>query len=339
MLDAEQIETDALTAVKNSNSLDELEALRVQYLGKKGALTQLLKQLGQLDADIRRSAGQKINLAKKNVQSCIELRREELQAALLTQKLQQEKIDITLPGRRQSRGNFHPITQTMTVILDLFSAMGFDVASGPEVEDDYHNFEALNIPKHHPARAMQDTFYIDGGHVLRTHTSPVQIRTMEQQEPPIKVLAPGRVYRCDSDLTHTPMFHQVEGLLVDESVTFADLKGVIIEFLSQFFGQQLPVRFRPSYFPFTEPSAEVDIACVKCHGEGCRICSKTGWLEVLGCGMVHPNVFRHVNIDAEKYTGFAFGLGVERLAMLRYEVPDLRLFFENDIRFLSQFKQ
>ncbi len=339
MQQTEQIESDAVTAVNNSTSLDELEAIRVQYLGKKGVLTQLLKQLGQLDVGIRRSAGQQINLAKKKVQTSIEQRREELQAAQLLEKLQQEKIDVTLPGRRQSSGNLHPITQTMTAILDLFSAMGFDVAAGPEVEDDYHNFEALNIPKHHPARAMQDTFYIADGHVLRTHTSPVQIRTMEQQAPPIKVLAPGRVYRCDSDLTHTPMFHQVEGLLVDESVTFADLKGVIIEFLSQFFGQHLAVRFRPSYFPFTEPSAEVDIACVKCQGKGCRICSHTGWLEVLGCGMVHPNVFRHVNIDSEKYTGFAFGLGVERLAMLRYEVPDLRMFFENDIRFLSQFKQ
>jgi phenylalanyl-tRNA synthetase alpha chain len=335
----EQIKSCALVAIHASVDLEQLETLRVQYLGKKGELTLLLKQLGSLEPEQRREAGQSINLLKQELQLSIENRRVQLQRVALNQKLEQERIDITLPGRRQASGTLHPITRTMQRIHELFSGMGFDVKSGPEVEDDYHNFEALNIPKHHPARAMQDTFYIDAEHVLRTHTSPVQIRTMEQQSPPIKLLAPGRVYRCDSDLTHTPMFHQVEGLLVDETVTFADLKGVIIEFLQKFFESENAVRFRPSYFPFTEPSAEVDIACVKCAGNGCRICGQTGWIEVLGCGMVHPNVFKHVNIDADKYQGFAFGLGVERLAMLRYGVPDLRMFFENDIRFLSQFKQ
>ena len=244
---------------------------------------------------------------------------------------------MTLPGRGQSLGGVHPVTRTMRRIEQIFNRVGFDVATGPEVEDDFHNFEALNIPSHHPARAMHDTFYFDEHTLLRTHTSPVQIRVMENQQPPLKVIAPGRVYRCDSDITHTPMFHQVEGFVVDKDINFADLKGVISAFLKAFFEKDVKVRFRPSYFPFTEPSAEVDIECVMCEGEGCRVCGHTGWLEVLGCGMIHPEVFRHINIDADQFTGFAFGMGVERLTMLRYKINDLRLFFENDLKFLKQF--
>ncbi|HEX22052.1 MAG TPA: phenylalanine--tRNA ligase subunit alpha, partial [Chromatiales bacterium] len=264
--------------------------------------------------------------------------REILQQAALEAKLNAEAIDVTLPGRGQQNGGLHPVTRTLQRIESLFSQLGFEVAEGPEIEDDYHNFEALNIPQSHPARAMHDTFYFDEHTVLRTHTSPVQIRVMQERQPPLRIIAPGRVYRCDSDLTHTPMFHQIEGLLVDENVTFADLKGILDDFLRNFFEQDLKVRFRPSYFPFTEPSAEADIECVMCAGKGCRVCSHTGWLEVLGCGMVHPKVFEHVDINNEKYTGFAFGMGVERLAMLRYGVNDLRLFFENDLRFLRQFR-
>jgi phenylalanyl-tRNA synthetase alpha chain len=255
----------------------------------------------------------------------------------LAQRLASEKIDVTLPGRGLGSGGLHPVTRTMERIERLFAHAGFTVEQGPEIEDDFHNFEALNIPAHHPARAMHDTFYFDAHRLLRTHTSPVQIRVMEASKPPLKIIAPGRVYRCDSDITHTPMFHQVEGFLVDDNVSFADLKGVIYDFLSNFFERELQVRFRPSYFPFTEPSAEVDIECVMCSGKGCRVCSHTGWLEVLGCGMIHPEVFRHVGIDSEAFSGYAFGMGVERLTMLRYGVNDLRLFFENDLRFLKQF--
>ena len=257
--------------------------------------------------------------------------------ASLDAKLSSEKIDITLPGRRQNFGGLHPISITIDRITDIFQSAGYDVAVGPEIEDDYHNFEALNIPAHHPARAMHDTFYVNPGTVLRTHTSPVQVRVMEGGEAPFKMICPGRVYRCDSDLTHTPMFHQVEGLLIDEEVTFADLKGTVVSFLQAFFETDLPVRFRPSYFPFTEPSAEADMGCVSCEGRGCRICGNTGWLEVMGCGMVHPKVLEMSNVDTSKYKGFAFGMGVERLAMLRYDVSDLRTYFENDIRFLQQF--
>ena len=258
--------------------------------------------------------------------------------AAISSRLQSETVDVTLPGRRRAAGGLHPVTLTMNRIDTMFGKLGFDIAEGPEVEDDFHNFEALNIPEQHPARAMHDTFYFDDGMLLRTHTSPVQIRVMENQEPPLRVIAPGRVYRCDSDLTHTPMFHQVEGLLVDVDVSFSVLKGTLEEFLRLFFEDDaLKTRFRPSYFPFTEPSMEVDISCVMCAGEGCRVCSHTGWLEVLGCGMVHPELFRHTGVDGEKYTGYAFGMGVERLAMLRYGVNDLRLFFDNDLRFLQQF--
>ncbi len=265
--------------------------------------------------------------------------KEALEAEQLQRRLASERVDVTLPGRGQESGGIHPVTRTLERIQSLLGQVGFEVVEGPEVEDDYHNFEALNIPAHHPARAMHDTFYFDPHTVLRTHTSPVQIRVMEGRQPPLRVIAPGRVYRCDSDLTHTPMFHQVEGLLIDEQVSFAELKGLLISFMRAFFEQEdLQLRFRPSYFPFTEPSAEVDIQCVMCGGEGCRVCSHSGWLEVLGCGMVHPNVFANVGIDSERYTGFAFGLGVERLAMLRYGVNDLRLFFENDLGFLRQFR-
>ena len=265
-------------------------------------------------------------------------RKETLQRAKIAAQLAAEALDVTLPGRREDLGALHPITRTIDRMAAYFGALGFEVVEGPEIEDDYHNFEALNIPAHHPARAMHDTFYFGDGRLLRTHTSPVQVRVMEQGKPPFRIIAPGRVYRCDSDLTHTPMFHQVEGLLVDKGITFADLRGTVAEFLRFTFEvEDLPVRFRPSYFPFTEPSAEVDVGCVSCGGDGCRVCSHTGWIEIMGCGMVHPKVLEAGGVDAEEYSGFAFGMGIERIAMLRYGVNDLRLFFENDTRFLSQF--
>ncbi len=338
MQDLEQLTAKARDAIEKADSLQALDAVRVGYLGKKGSLTALLKGLGKLPPEQRREAGQAINEAKRALAALIEARREQLEAEAVAARLAAETVDVTLPGRRQSLGALHPVTRTIERITALWAELGFAVAEGPEIEDDYHNFEALNIPAHHPARAMHDTFYFDAHRLLRTHTSPVQIRVMEQERPPLRIIAPGRVYRCDSDLTHSPMFHQVEGLVVDEAVTFADLKGALDQFLQAFFEQEdLATRFRPSYFPFTEPSAEVDIQCVICGGEGCRVCSHTGWLEVMGCGMVHPEVFRHVGIDSEAFTGYAFGLGVERLAMLRYGVNDLRLFFENDLRFLRQF--
>ncbi|HKK06832.1 MAG TPA: phenylalanine--tRNA ligase subunit alpha [Gammaproteobacteria bacterium] len=325
-------------AIAAAADLRALDQVRVDYLGKKGSLTEYMKSLGQLSAEERPAAGQAINRAKQTVQAAIEARRETLESAALEARLEAESVDVTLPGRGQPGGGLHPITRTLERIEELFAQIGFEVAEGPEIEDDFHNFEALNIPESHPARAMHDTFYFDAHRLLRTHTSPVQIRYMQDREPPMRVIAPGRVYRCDSDLTHSPMFHQVEGFLVDDRVTFADLKGILDDFLRHFFERDLAVRFRPSYFPFTEPSAEADIQCVMCGGEGCRVCSRTGWLEILGCGMVHPNVFAHVGIDSERYTGFAFGMGVERLAMLRYGVNDLRLFFDNDLRFLRQFR-
>lgn len=314
-----------------------VEQLRVQYLGKKGVLTEQLKRLGTLPADQRPRFGKLVNEAKQKLQQVLTERKEALQSSARERQLASETIDVTLPGRGLRSGGLHPVTRTIERLERLFVGMGFEIADGPEIEDDFHNFEALNIPEDHPARAMHDTFYFKDGRVLRTHTSPVQIRFMENNKPPFRAIAPGRVYRCDSDVTHTPMFHQLEGLWVDESVSFADLKGLLIEFLSRFFEKDLEVRFRPSFFPFTEPSAEVDIGCVICGGEGCRVCSHTGWIEILGCGMVHPEVFRHVGVDSEKYTGLAFGVGVERMAMLRYGVNDLRLFFENDLRFLRQF--
>jgi phenylalanyl-tRNA synthetase alpha chain len=337
MVDTDSLLADALQAIGVAKEEATLDALRVQYLGKKGSFTALLKSLGQLPPDKRPAAGEQINAAKTELQSALELRKVALVKASLDAKLSSEKIDITLPGRRQNFGGLHPIPITIDRITDIFQSAGYDVAVGPEIEDDYHNFEALNIPAQHPARAMHDTFYVNPGTVLRTHTSPVQVRVMEGGEAPFKMVCPGRVYRCDSDLTHTPMFHQVEGLLIDEEVTFADLKGTVVSFLQAFFETDLPVRFRPSYFPFTEPSAEADMGCVACEGRGCRICGNTGWLEVMGCGMVHPKVLEMSNVDTSKYRGFAFGMGVERLAMLRYDVSDLRTYFENDIRFLRQF--
>ena len=337
MIELEKITQQAQAAISEATELAVLDALRVDFLGKKGQLTGLLKGLGALSAEERPAAGAKINEVKQALMAQITERKQSLESEVLNQKLAQETIDVTLPGRGEDMGGLHPVTRTMERIQAFFTSVGYSVEVGPEVEDDYHNFEALNIPSHHPARAMHDTFYIDSNTVLRTHTSPVQVRTMEKQEPPIRVICPGRVYRCDSDLTHTPMFHQVEGLVVDKNTSFADLKGVVDQFLKAFFEADLPVRFRPSYFPFTEPSAEVDIQCTNCKGEGCRVCSHTGWLEVMGCGMVHPTVFESCNVDTDQYSGFAFGMGVERLAMLRYGVNDLRLFFENDLRFLKQF--
>jgi phenylalanyl-tRNA synthetase alpha chain len=333
----EEILSQALQELTGIKDLDQLDQVRVHYLGKKGLLTLQMKELGSLEPEQRRAIGQVINQAKDQLQAQLEAQKEVLRQAALAARLVSERIDVTLPGRGQTVAGLHPITTTLNRINKIFASVGFEVVEGPEIEDDYHNFEALNIPAHHPARAMHDTFYFDAHTVLRTHTSPVQIRVMESQTPPLKVIAPGRVYRCDSDITHTPMFHQVEGFLVDTDVSFADLKGVVYEFLRAFFEKDIQVRFRPSYFPFTEPSAEVDIECVMCGGEGCRVCSQTGWLEVMGCGMIHPEVFKAVNIDDEQYTGFAFGMGVERLAMLRYGINDLRLFFENDLKFLEQF--
>jgi phenylalanyl-tRNA synthetase alpha chain len=330
--------TEADAQLQAAADVAAVEALRVHYLGKKGALTDQLKHLGGLPPEQRPLFGKLVNDAKETLTAALAARRAALEAQAQAHRLGAEKIDVTLPGRGLHTGGLHPITRTLERLETLFTRMGFDVADGPEVEDDYHNFEALNIPPNHPSRAMHDTFYFDAHRLLRTHTSPVQIRYMEHAQPPLRVIAAGRVYRCDSDVTHTPMFHQIEGLMVDEGVSFADLKGVLGDFLEQFFEQKLKLRLRPSYFPFTEPSAEVDISCVICGAEGCRVCKHTGWLEVLGCGMVHPEVFRHVGIDSERWTGFAFGLGVERLAMLRYGVNDLRLFYENDLRFLRQFR-
>ncbi|MDR5905939.1 phenylalanine--tRNA ligase subunit alpha [Franzmannia qiaohouensis] len=329
---------EARQAIDAADDIAALDDVRVRYLGKKGEITALLKGLGKLPAEQRPAAGERINEAKQLLGGELEARRQALQQAALNARLAAERLDVTLPGRGQESGGLHPVTRTLERIEGLFTRIGFDVAVGPEIEDDYHNFEALNIPAEHPARGMADTFYFDATRLLRTHTSPVQVRTMKAEQPPIRIVCPGRVYRSDSDLTHTPMFHQVEGLLVDEGVSFADLKGTIEDFLHAFFERDdLSVRFRPSYFPFTEPSAEVDIQCVMCSGAGCRVCSHSGWLEVMGCGMVHPAVFQHSGIDSERYTGFAFGMGAERLAMLRYGVNDLRLFFDNDLRFLRQF--
>jgi len=334
----EEILAQALEELAQAQDLNQLDQVRVRYLGKKGLFTLEMKELGKLDPDRRRIAGQIINQAKDRFQEELDNRKKIMEDLALAARLASECIDVTLPGRGQNVAGLHPVTTTLRRISRIFTGIGFQVVEGPEIEDDYHNFEALNIPAHHPARAMHDTFYFDAHTVLRTHTSPVQIRVMESEKPPIKVIAPGRVYRCDSDLTHTPMFHQVEGFLVDSDVSFADLKGLVYQFLQAFFEKDIQVRFRPSYFPFTEPSAEVDIECVMCGGEGCRVCGQSGWLEVMGCGMIHPEVFKAVHIDSEQYSGFAFGMGVERLAMLRYGINDLRLFFENDLKFLEQFR-
>lgn len=328
----------AKIAIQTASDAKTLDNVRVEYLGKKGLITGYVKELGNLSAEERPLIGKEVNLAKQNVAGLTESRAKVLAEQAMYAALAAETVDVTLSGRNAEVGGLHPVTRTLQRIEQYFRQIGFQIAEGPEIEDSDHNFTALNIPESHPARAMHDTFYFNAEMLLRTHTSPVQIRVMEEQQPPLRIIAPGRVYRCDSDLTHTPMFHQVEGLMVDENVSFTDLKGILADFLQAFFEKPLNVRFRPSYFPFTEPSAEADIECVICGGEGCRVCSHTGWLEVLGCGMVHPKVFEHVNIDSEKYLGLAFGMGVERLAMLRYGVNDLRLFFENDLRFLRQFK-
>lgn len=331
MENLEQLVASAKQAIEESGTIAALEQVRVDYLGKKGVITQQLKSLGKLDPAERPAAGARINEAKEQVLAVLNARKSALETAALESKLMAEALDVTLPGRNRETGGLHPVTKTMQRIEAFFSSAGYSVEVGPEIEDDYHNFEALNIPGHHPARAMHDTFYFDAGTLLRTHTSPVQVRTMEQGTPPFRMICPGRVYRCDSDQTHTPMFHQVEGLLVEENVSFADLKSTVEEFLRVFFERELEVRFRPSYFPFTEPSAEVDIEWGR-DADG-----NIKWLEVMGCGMVHPKVFESSGIDPERYTGFAFGLGVERLAMLRYGVNDLRMFFDNDLRFLQQF--
>ena len=338
MQNLDAILKEAQAAFAGIDNPAELEQAKARYLGKSGVLTEQLKQLGKMPPEERREAGARINQAKDLLEQALKDRREAIQERLLQAQLAQEALDVTLPGRGLGMGGLHPVTRTQQRIEALFRSIGFSVAEGPEIESDFYNFTALNIPENHPARAMHDTFYVDDQHVLRTHTSPEQVHYIQNHQPPLKIIAPGRVYRCDSDVTHTPMFHQVEGLWVDEQVNFAELKGVLADFMQRFFERDdLKVRFRPSFFPFTEPSAEMDIGCVMCGGTGCRVCSHTGWLEVLGCGMVHPNVLGHVNVDSEKYLGFAFGLGVERLAMLRYGVNDLRLFFESDLRFLRQF--
>jgi phenylalanyl-tRNA synthetase alpha chain len=327
----------ALADAHAARDLAALDEVRVRLLGKKGLLTEQLKSLGTLPAADRPAAGQKINEAKAAVHAALEVRRQALQEEALRAELAAGAIDVTLPGRGQEAGSVHPVTRTRLRVERIFMQAGFQVVTGPEVEDDFHNFEALNIPPNHPARAMHDTFYFPDGRLLRTHTSPVQIRAMRARKPPLALIAPGRVYRRDSDMTHTPMFHQVEGMVVGENVSFANLKAMLHTFVEHFFEQPLGMRLRPSYFPFTEPSAEVDIECVLCHGAGCRVCKQTGWLEILGCGMIHPNVLAAAGIDSEQWQGYAFGLGLDRLAMLRYGVDDLRLFFENDLPFLKQF--
>lgn len=338
MDDLERLAATALAAVAAADSPLALEAERVRWLGKKGLLTAELKALAALSGEEKRLRGQAVNALKARLEAALAERGVLLERIALDARIAREAVDVTLPGRGRPPGARHPVSLTLERIETLFQSLGFAVAEGPEIESDFNNFEALNIPAHHPARAMHDTFYVDATHLLRTHTSPVQVRAMLTGAPPLRLIAPGRVYRCDYDITHSPMFHQVEGLWVDDGVSFAALKGLLADFLRRFFERDdLPVRLRPSYFPFTEPSAEVDIGCVLCSGKGCRVCKQTGWLEVLGCGMVHPAVFAHVGVDAEQWVGCAFGLGVERLAMLRYEVNDLRLFFENDSRFLAQF--
>lgn len=333
----QELENDALAAIGSAESTAALQDIRVAYLGKKGAVTDIMKGMRDLAPAERPVVGALVNSLKESLEDAFAMRNSALQQAAVNQRISSEKIDISLPGRQTFSGTKHPITLVTEEIVEIFGKLGFCVEEGPEVEQDFYNFEALNIPKDHPARDMQDTFYVSDDLVLRTHTSPVQIRSMLKQKPPLRVIAPGTVYRRDSDITHSPMFHQIEGFLVDQNVTFGDLKGILTHFLTSFFGDKQGVRFRPSFFPFTEPSAEVDIACVMCSGKGCRVCKGTGWLEILGCGMIDPEVFKSVDYDAEQFSGFAFGMGLERIAMLKYGVSDLRLFFENDLRFLRQF--
>ena len=331
----EQIKSEALESVAKAADIEQIKSLSVKYLGRKGLVTLFLRNISQLPAKERPEAGKQANITKKKLESAFKKAIQGLEAKNKDDEI--KAIDVSLPGRPSSQGTLHPITHITRRICSIFSRMGFDIAEGPEIETDYYNFEALNIPKNHPARDMQDTFYVSDNIVLRTHTSPLQVHIMEKNAPPIRIVAPGKVYRCDSDLTHTPMFNQVEGLLIDEHVSFGDLKGVLEAFIHELFDEQISLRFRPSFFPFTEPSAEVDILCVMCRGKGCKVCSNTGWLEVLGCGMVHPAVFENVGYDTRRHSGFAFGMGVERLAMLKYGINDLRLFFESDYRFLRQF--
>lgn len=330
----EQIEEEALKELEASTNAESIRALSIKYLGRKGLVTRFLRNISNLQQEKRPEAGRKANETRNNLEA---LFRQSLKQFETASHQPNGQVDVSLPGRSVQYGSIHPITLITQQICNIFIRLGFDIVEGPEVETDYYNFEALNIPKNHPARDMQDTFYISENVVLRTHTSPTQPRIMEKQRPPVRIIAPGKVYRCDSDLTHTPMFHQIEGLLVDRNVSFGDLKGVLTAFVHQMFDEETSLRFRPSFFPFTEPSAEVDIRCVMCKGDGCRICSKTGWLEVLGAGMVHPAVFENVEYDTTHYTGFAFGMGVERIAMLKYGIDDIRKFFENDLRFLGQF--
>lgn len=334
----QSVKSKAVQEFNQSESLEELQQLRVKYLGKKGEVTQLLRTMGQIPAEERPKVGQMVNQLKNELAVIYEEKYAELESKIQQSRLAAEAIDITLPGRKPKAGSLHPLTLVLNEIKQIFISMGYQVVEGPEIETDYYNFEALNIPKDHPARDMQDTFYISGDFLLRSQTSPVQIRVMEKQEPPVRIIAPGKVYRSDADVTHSPMFHQVEGLLIDEGITFADLKGTLQVFARAMFGPDTKTRFRPSYFPFTEPSAEVDVSCIMCGGEGCRVCSDTGWLEILGSGMVDPRVLEHVGYDPDKYTGFAFGMGIERIAMLKYGINDIRLFFNNDQRFLDQFK-
>ncbi len=333
----EKLLKEALDELQRASARDEVLQIKAKYLGRKGEIASLLKELGNLTGDGKREFGESVNRAKARIEEEVE----GLLSAILdkekAEKLEEERLDVTLPGRRLQLGKRHPVTRIMDEVEDIFSGLGFDIAEGPEVELDYYNFEALNLPKDHPARDMQDTFYISEEVLLRTHTSAVQPRVMEARKPPLRIIAPGTVYRRDSDITHTPMFHQVEGFMVDRNVTFSNLKGILTLFLHRLFGEKTGIRFRPSFFPFTEPSAEVDIRCVICSGTGCRVCKGSGWLEILGAGMIHPEVFKSVKYDAEEFTGFAFGLGIERIAMLKFGIDDLRLFFENDIRFLRQF--
>ncbi len=331
----DQIKAEAVDELKAADDIEQIKSLSVKYLGRKGLVTLFLRNISQLPPDQRPAAGKQANIVKKALESAFETALAEISARKTDTG--SDALDVSLPGRPACQGTLHPITHITRQICAIFGRMGFDIAEGPEIETDYYNFEALNIPKNHPARDMQDTFYVSDNIVLRTHTSPIQVHVMEQNAPPIRIVAPGKVYRCDSDLTHTPMFHQVEGLLVDEKVSFGDLKGVLQAFVHEIFDEQISLRFRPSFFPFTEPSAEVDILCVMCRGKGCKVCSNTGWLEVLGCGMVHPAVFENVGYDTSRFQGFAFGMGVERLAMLKYGINDLRMFFESDYRFLRQF--
>lgn len=328
----------ALAAIQAAGDAKSLEEARVEFLGKKGVLTQLLRGMGELPPEERPAVGKWVNALRDELAEALEARRRQLEQAALAARLAEEAVDVTLPGKRPARGSLHPLTRVLREMLDVFTGLGFEVVEGPEVETDYYNFEALNIPRHHPARDMQDTFYITENILLRTQTSPVQIRTMESRRPPVKIVAPGKVYRVDeANATHSPMFHQIEGLLIDKGVTMADLKGTLTAVAHALFGEDRGVRFRPSYFPFTEPSAEVDIECGICRGQGCRFCGGEGWLEILGCGMVHPNVLRMVNYDPEEVGGFAFGMGIERVALLKYGIEDIRLLFESDMRFLQQF--